>query len=116
VVTRAIAYARFSTDRQAEASITDQLRICREYAERQGWQVVAEHTDEGISGAALGNRPGANAALVELAASDVLIVCDLSRLSRSQDLAPLLSRLRHRGVRVVGVQDGFDSDSRTARM
>lgn len=47
---------------------------------------------------------------------DVLVVVDLSRLSRSQDLAPLLSRFRHRGVRVIGVRDGFDSEARTARM
>jgi site-specific DNA recombinase len=115
-VTRCIAYARFSTDRQTEASIVDQLRVCREFAERRGWVVAGEHVDEGISGAALGNRPGAIAAIAALGAGDVLLVNDLSRLSRSQDLAPLLSRLRHRGARVIGVQDGFDSDSRTARM
>src|SRR5690606_15225566 len=48
--------------------------------------------------------------------TDVLLVMDLSRLSRSQDLPGMLLRLRHRGVRVIGVQDGFDSESRTARM
>ena len=115
-MTRAIAYARFSTERQTETSITDQLRVCRDYAARHSLEIAAEFTDEGISGAALGNRPGAKAALGALAAGDVLLVNDLSRLSRSQDLAPLLARLRHRGVRVIGVQDAFDSDSRTARM
>lgn len=109
-------YARYSTDRQSEASIADQIRICREYASARGWRVSSQHSDEGISGAALGNRPGANQALAALQAGDALLVSDLSRLSRSQDIAPLLSRLRHRGVRVIGVQDGFDSDARTARM
>lgn len=109
-------YARFSTERQTEASIVDQLRVCREYAAARGWTVAGEHVDEGISGAALGNRPGAQAAIAALGSGDVLLVNDLSRLSRSQDLAPLLSRLRHRGARVIGIQDGFDSDSRTARM
>lgn len=113
---RAIAYARYSTDRQSEASIDDQLRICREYAAAYGWAIAAEHVDEAISGAALGNRPGALRALEQLAGGDVLLVSDLSRLSRSQDLAPLLTRLRHRGARVIGVQDGFDSDARHARM
>jgi site-specific DNA recombinase len=37
-------------------------------------------------------------------------------MSRSQDLAPLVSRQHYRGVRIIGVQDGFDSTSRTARM
>jgi site-specific DNA recombinase len=40
----------------------------------------------------------------------------LRDLSRSQELAPLLDRLRFRGVRVVGVLDGFDSTSPQARM
>lgn len=113
-MTTAVIYARFSTEMQTESSIEDQLRVCREYAAANGWTVEAEFGDRGISGAAMGNRPGAQAAIV--AARDVLLVMDLSRLSRSQDLAPLLSRLRHRGVRVLGVQDGYDSDSRTARM
>lgn len=113
---KTIVYARYSTERQSEASIADQLRICRQYAESQAWAVASEFSDEGISGAAMGNRPGALAALDAANSGDVLLVTDLSRLSRSQDLAPLLTRLRHRGVRVIGVQDGFDSDSRTARM
>jgi site-specific DNA recombinase len=41
---------------------------------------------------------------------DLVVVMDLSRLSRSQaDLPKLIDRLVHRGVRVVGVQDGYDS-------
>lgn len=111
---KAVVYARFSTEMQSESSIDDQLRVCRDYAAARGWTVTDEFSDRGISGAALGNRPGAQQAIA--AARDVLLVNDLSRLSRSQDLAPLLSRLRHRGVRVIGVQDGYDSDSRTARM
>lgn len=115
-MTAARIYARFSTERQSETSIADQVRICREFAAANGWPVESEHADEGISGAALGNRPGALDALEAARAGDCILVADLSRLSRSQDLAPLLSRLAHRGVRVVGVQDGFDSESRTARM
>lgn len=103
-------YARYSTDRQTESSITDQLRVCREYAARHGLEVAAEYVDEGISGAALGNRPGVNRALAELAAGDVLLVVDLTRLSRSNgDLSKMIDRLVARGVTVVGVQDGYDS-------
>jgi site-specific DNA recombinase len=111
-----ISYARFSTDRQSESSIADQLRVCREHAATKGWLVRAEYSDEGISGAALGNRPGVRGALDDLRQGEALIVTDLSRLSRSQDLAPLVTRLRHRGARVIGVQDGYDSETRHARM
>lgn len=109
-------YARYSTDRQSETSIADQLAVGRRHAADNRWPIGSEHTDEGISGAALGNRPGLRQALALLRPGDVLVVTDLSRLSRSQDLAPLITRLRHRGIRVVGVQDGYDSESRTARM
>jgi DNA invertase Pin-like site-specific DNA recombinase len=113
---KAYPYARFSTDRQSETSADDQLRVCRDYAGAQGWRVAGEYRDQGISGAAIGNRPALLQLLEQLAAGDVVLVTDLSRLSRSQDLAPMLTRLRHRGIRVIGVQDGFDSDSPQARM
>lgn len=46
-------YARYSSDNQRDASIADQLRICRLHAEKQGWQIVEEYTDHAISGASL---------------------------------------------------------------
>lgn len=111
-----VTYARYSTDRQTEASIQDQQRVCIEYAARHGWTVAREFADEGISGAATDNRPGLQAALAAIEAGGVLLVTDTTRLSRSQQLAPMIDRLRFRGVRVVGVQDGFDSSSPHARM
>jgi site-specific DNA recombinase len=113
---RALIYARYSTDRQSESSIQDQLRVCRDCAAAREWAVHGEYIDEGISGAALGNRPGWLAAHAELARGDVLLLTDTTRLSRSQELAPLIDRLRFRGVRVVGVLDGYDSNSPQARM
>jgi site-specific DNA recombinase len=113
---RAYTYARYSTDKQTEASIADQQRRCHEYAARHGLQIAADFVDEGISGGALGNRPGVQQALAALKPGDVLLVVDLTRISRSQELAPLLDRLRFRGARVVGVLDGFDSNAPQARM
>jgi DNA invertase Pin-like site-specific DNA recombinase len=46
-------YARYSSDNQRDASIADQLRICREFAGRQSWTVVQEFTDHAVSGATL---------------------------------------------------------------
>jgi len=34
---RVTIYARFSTDLQSAASIDDQVRVCRERIEREGW-------------------------------------------------------------------------------
>src|SRR5437667_9846331 len=46
-------YARYSTDNQRDASIADQFRVCRDYAEKHGWQIVEEYSDHAISGASL---------------------------------------------------------------
>jgi DNA invertase Pin-like site-specific DNA recombinase len=112
---KAAIYSRFSTDRQNESSIADQVRVCTEHADHQGWQIVECFEDQGISGAALGNRPGVlrlqEAALARRL--DLVLVTDLSRLSRSNgDLSKMIDRLVVKGVRVVGVQDGYDSARR----
>mgnify|MGYP001259338170 CR=1 FL=1 len=95
--------------------IADQVRVCSEYAAREGMRIVERFEDQGISGAALGNRPGVlrmqEAALARR--FDVLLVTDLSRLSRSNgDLSKMIDRLTTKGIRVVGVQDGYDSARR----
>ena len=46
-------YARYSSDNQRDASIADQLRVCRTFAERQGWAICEEYTDHAVSGATL---------------------------------------------------------------
>lgn len=54
--TKAAIYSRFSTDRQNESSIADQVGVCSEYLERQGWNIAKRFEDQGISGAAFGTR------------------------------------------------------------
>jgi hypothetical protein len=36
-MTRVALYARYSSDQQREASIEDQMRLCRMHAEKQSW-------------------------------------------------------------------------------
>jgi len=50
---RCAIYARFSSDKQSAASIHDQVRKCREYAQAHGWEILDGHiySDEAISGA-----------------------------------------------------------------
>jgi len=116
---KAAIYARFSTDRQSESSIADQVRVCTERAQREGMQITKVFKDEGISGAATGNRPGYNTMMAGAKdhAFDTLLVMDLSRLSRSQaDLAKTLDRLAFIGIRVIGCHDGFDSEREGASL
>ncbi len=110
---RALIYARYSTDKQRESSLDDQYRICRARCEAQDWEVVNELGDEGISGSTPVSSRNAGARLLADALAerfDVLVVEGLDRLSRDQvEQERIVRRLEHRGLRIVGVADGYDS-------
>jgi DNA invertase Pin-like site-specific DNA recombinase len=101
-------YARYSSDNQRDASIADQLRICREFAGRQGWSVVQEFTDHAISGATL-LRSGFQALMRDALNRrfDVVLAESLDRFSRDQeDTAGLFKRLTFAGVNIVTLAEG----------
>ena len=83
---RCALYARYSSDNQRDASIEDQLRLCREHAEKQGWHVIDSYADHATSGANL-LRPGVQRLLANASASkvDVILAESLDRLSRDQE-------------------------------
>jgi site-specific DNA recombinase len=109
----AVIYARYSTDRQRETSIEDQARVCRTRAEALHLPVVAVHADDGISGSTpVASRRGGKALLADVLASrfQVLLLEGLDRLSRDQvEQETIIRRLEHRGIRIVGCSDGYDS-------
>ena len=47
---KAVIYARYSSDSKTEQSIDGQLRVCKEYAERNGLVVVNEYIDMAMTG------------------------------------------------------------------
>ncbi len=113
MTTRVCIYARYSTDRQAETSIDDQVSLCRTRCRTAGWMIVAEHSDGAVSGSTrVDERPG-GAALLDDAwagAFDVLVLEGLDRLSRDQvEQERIVRRLEHRGMRIIGIADGYDS-------
>lgn len=118
-MTAAAIYARFSTDKQSETSIDDQARICRKRAEALDVTVVATHADNAISGATrVADRPGGRAMLADMLARrfEVLILEGLDRLSRDRvEQETIVRRLEHRGIRIVGISDGYDSASGKSR-
>jgi len=101
-------YARYSSENQRDASIADQIRVCRVFAEREGWLVVDEFSDHAISGASL-LRPGFQA-LMRRALDrefDVVLAESLDRFSRDQeDTAGLFKRLTFLGVRIFTLGEG----------
>ncbi len=113
---RIAAYARFSSDAQREASLEDQLRNCREYATRQGWPAPEAFTDAAMTGSRA-DRPGYLRLLARAGEFDVLLVDDLTRLSRDNvEVQRVLRRLKFAGVRVIALADGYDSAREDAKL
>ena len=101
-------YARYSSDNQRDASIADQLRVCRAYAERQNWMICEEYTDHAVSGATL-LRAGFQALMRDALNRrfDVVLAESLDRFSRDQeDTAGLFKRLTFAGVNIVTLAEG----------
>ncbi|MGC4059965.1 MAG: recombinase family protein [Aquabacterium sp.] len=113
---QACLYARYSTDKQRETSIEDQLRKARQRAQQEGWTVVATYSDEGVSGSTpVALRPGGKALIADALAGQfsVLIVEGLDRISRELGEAELMvKRLEHRGIRILGTSDGYDTTAK----
>jgi site-specific DNA recombinase len=101
-------YARYSSDNQRDASIADQLRVCQEFAAREGWTVVQEFTDHAVSGATL-LRSGFQTLMRDALNGrfDVVLAEALDRFSRDQeDTAGLFKRLTFAGVNIVTLAEG----------
>ena len=107
-----VLYARYSSDNQRDASIEDQLRLCRERAEREGWRIVDSYSDRSISGASL-IRPGIQALMQDAQSGrfNLVLAESLDRISRDQeDIAGVYKRLTFAGVRVVTLSEGDISE------
>jgi DNA invertase Pin-like site-specific DNA recombinase len=111
-MTRAIIYARYSSDLQSDASIEDQVRRCRAKAISAEWEVKSVFTDHALSGAS-SLRPGYQSMLeaVRSQGFDILIAEALDRLSRDlSDIAALFKQLSFQGIRLVTLAEGEISD------
>ena len=105
---RSVIYARFSSDSQREASIEDQVRLCRGVAAARGWEVTEVYADHALSGASV-LRPGYQRLLEDMRARrfDIVLAEGLDRLSRDQEhTAALFKQMVFYGVELVTVVEG----------
>ncbi len=105
---RVAIYARYSSDLQRERSLDDQVRLCRDYADRQGWRVTHVFSDAAVSGSSL-NRKGYWDMVATVREQRVTIVLAeaVDRLSRDQeDLHYLYKVLCFNDVRLFTCDTG----------
>jgi len=109
---RAVIYARYSSDLQRDASIEDQVRLCRARIEAEGWMLSATYTDRAQSGASR-LRPGYQSLLEDARKGqfDVVVAEALDRLSRDQeDVASLYKQLSFASVKLTTIAEGEISE------
>ncbi len=109
---RVAIYARVPTNGQ---SVTNQLRELRQVAKRQGWKVVAEFMDRGVSGAkGRAQRPQFDK-LCQAATRreiDLIMSWSVDRLGRSlQHLVTFLGEIHAKGVDLYLHQQGVDTST-----
>jgi site-specific DNA recombinase len=120
---RCAIYARFSTEMQRTTSLEDQIRNCRKFAAQTGYEVLDEHVyqDTALSGFGVEHRPAYQrlvaAALTTVPPFSVILVDDLSRLSRDLvETLKLYRRLKGQGVELVAVADGIQTSHQMAKL
>jgi site-specific DNA recombinase len=109
---RAILYVRVSTDEQARSgySLAQQLEALREYAAREGYEVLEEVADPGQSGASL-ERPGMDRVRDLVAAGGVSVVLaqDRDRFAREPAYHYILRReFEEYGTKIRALNDRGD--------
>lgn len=119
--TRAIAYTRVSTGRQAESGLglTDQLDVIENAAARHGWTIVHHAQDAGLSGKSVRARPELTeaVAMLDRGDADVLVASKLDRLTRSMlDFARLVDRAERKGWHLVVLDVDVDTSTPTGKL
>src|SRR5215212_9238626 len=109
---KAILYARVSTDEQARSgySLAQQLEALRDYAAREGYEVLEEVTDPGQSGASL-ERPGMDRVrdLVATGGVAVVLAQDRDRFAREPAYHYLLrEEFAEHGTKIRALNDRGD--------
>ena len=106
---KAVIYARFSSEKQNEASIEGQLRECLEYANFNGIEVIGNYIDRAQS-AKTDHRPEFQRMIKDSYKHvfDCIIVWKLDRFARNRyDSAYYKNVLKKNGVRVISAKESI---------
>lgn len=106
------AYIRVSSDDQLEYSPDSQLKLIRDYANREGYVIPDEYVyqDDGISGRSASKRPGFRLMIATAKADnpqfEAIFVWKFSRFARNQEEAIMYKNLlKKRGITVRSISE-----------
>ena len=105
----AATYCRYSSHGQTEQSIEGQLRDNYEFAEREGYTIVAEYIDRARTGRS-DNRDDFQRMIADAAKKQfsVVIVWKLDRFARNRyDSAIYKAKLKKYGIRVISAKENL---------
>ena len=107
--TACVIYARFSSERQRDESIEDQVRVCSDWASGHGLTVVATYEDRAISGTSDG-RPEFLRMIADARSGNfgTVLVYKLDRFARDRfDAAVYRKRLSECGVALQSAMESI---------
>lgn len=117
MVQRVVIYSRVSTKHQ---DTKNQVQLLREIVVRNGWDLVDEYEDRGVSGSkGRDQRPEFDRLAKDMVRRkfDKILVWDVSRLGRSlQHLVDFLNDVNHTGVDLYIHQSGLDTSTPSGKM
>lgn len=111
---KAVIYARFSPGGQQNSqSIEGQLKVCRDFSSREGYYIMAEYTDQKLTGKTAEKRPGFQRMIADSARGrwEYVIVYQLDRFSRNKyDNAIYKEKLNRNGVKVISAMERVNTE------
>lgn len=105
----AVIYARYSSERQTEQSIEGQLRVCKDYAERNNISIIDTYIDRATTGTN-DNRRDFQRMLKDCSkkAWDIVLVYKIDRFSRNKyEMAMHKRTLRDNGIKLVSAMENI---------
>ena len=108
-----VIYARYSSHRQTEQSIEGQLKVCYDYAAREGMTVVGKYIDRAQSGTT-DKRTEFQRMISDSSKHtfEVVLVYQLDRFARNRyDSAINKQKLKKNGVRVISARENINDDA-----
>src|SRR5215470_6161081 len=115
-ISRVALYARVSTFNNQDPGM--QLAELREYADRRGWPISDEYTDQGVSGSKE-SRPALNRLMADACrrSFDAVLVWKIDRFGRSlKHLVNPLAELAALGVAFISLRDNLDLSTPSGRI